>query len=99
MRKERTLEDVQLQPTEAFLYTLDRAVTMTADLLRQAGFDEECIWGALEKSLALLARTTAEIDEIKPPAPVAPLPARMKRAPERAHLESLPVGTASAIFH
>jgi hypothetical protein len=81
-------DDRQLTPAEAFVFAMDRAVAVTADCLRQAGFDEECIWLALEKSLALLAKTTAEIDVTKKsllsepttsPKTRAPRPARPRR--------------------
>ena len=95
MQKEHTLEDRELQPAEAFLYALDQTVTTTADLLRKAGCEEECIWSALRESLALIRQTAAEIDVTTQPVLSPPTHASRIRTPQPPRRKTRTLETAS----
>jgi hypothetical protein len=99
MCKQCVGEDLQLAPAEAFVYALDRTVAVTADCLRKAGFDEECIWLALEKSLALMAKTTAEIDVTKPATLSGPALSSKIQGPRPARPKRVAVGAGSSNHH
>ena len=92
-------ETILFAPTQAFVYALDRAVTVTADCLRKAGVDEETIWKAMEKSLAITARAIAEIDQATTENAPSAAPASSVRVPRSSRPRSLPDVAFSGQYH